>query len=76
MSSTANLNIPLSLNQIIDLIKQLPQKEQNKIVSLLQQQDDFEVPQWHKEIVRERIKNSKEKELLDWNTIKDDFDGI
>jgi hypothetical protein len=76
MSSSANINIPLSFNQIIDLIKQLPKKEQDKIVSILQEQDDFEVPEWHKEIVRERIKNSKENELLDWDNIKDDFDGI
>lgn len=37
---------------------------------------DFSIPEDHKALVRERIKNSKENELLDWDTIKDDFDGI
>lgn len=37
---------------------------------------DFSIPEDHKALVRERIKNSKENELLDWDTIKDDLDGI
>ncbi len=41
MSTTAHLNIPLSFNQIIDLIKQLPKTQQKKLVSLIQDQDEF-----------------------------------
>jgi hypothetical protein len=41
MSTTAQLNIPLSFNQIIDLIKQLPKTQQKKLVSLIQDQDEF-----------------------------------
>jgi hypothetical protein len=37
---------------------------------------DFSIPEEHKALVRDRIKNSKENELLDWDTIKDDFNGI
>jgi len=35
-----------------------------------------EVPDWQKDLVRDRIKNSKEEDLLDWDQVKDDFDGI
>lgn len=34
------------------------------------------IPEAHKAIVRQRIKNSKADELLDWDTVKNDFDGI
>ena len=30
----------------------------------------------HQEIVLDRIQNTKEEDLLDWDEIKDDFDGI
>lgn len=30
----------------------------------------------HQEIVMDRIQNTKEEELLNWDDIKDDFDGI
>ncbi len=34
------------------------------------------IPEKHKNIVRERIKNSKASKLLDWDLVKNDFDGI
>ena len=66
MSTTAHLNIPLSFNQIIDLIKQLPKTQQAKIVSLIQEQDDFIVPEWHKKIVLDRIKKENLSEGIPW----------
>lgn len=36
----------------------------------------MDIPEEHKNLVRERIKNSKEEDLLDWDQVKDDFDGI
>lgn len=70
MSSSAHLNIPLSFNQIIDLIKQLPKKQQEKIVELIQEQEDFEVPEWHKEIVRERIRTATPESFKSWKKVK------
>ncbi len=35
-----------------------------------------EIPIEHQNLVLERIKNTKEDELLDWDSVKDDFDGI
>jgi hypothetical protein len=37
---------------------------------------DTEIPEAHKKLVRERIKKSKESALLDWDSVKNDFDGI
>ncbi len=70
MSSSAHLNIPLSFNQIIDLIKQLPKKQQEKIVELIQEQDDFEVPEWHKEIVLERVRTATPESFKPWSKVK------
>ena len=30
---------------------------------------DFVVPEWHKEIVRERRKNAKPEDYIDWDTM-------
>ncbi len=68
MATSARL--PLSFNQIIDLIKQLPKSQQIKIVSLIQEQEDFEVPEWHKKIVLDRVKNSKQEDYVDWKHFK------
>jgi hypothetical protein len=34
------------------------------------------IPKEHQSLVLDRIKHTKEDELLDWESIKDDFDGI
>ncbi len=34
------------------------------------------IPDTHKKLVRDRVKKSKEAKLLDWDKIKNDFDGI
>ncbi len=35
----------------------------------------FDVPEWHKEIVRQRLKDYREnpKKVLDWEDVKDTF---
>jgi len=38
--------------------------------------NDIDIPEKDKALVRERMKNSKADELLDWDNVKDDFDGI
>lgn len=47
-----------------------------KIKFELPKKDDLEVPEKHKKIVRERIKNSKTEDLLDWDKVKNNFNGI
>lgn len=42
----------------------------------LEPEFEFEIPEEHKEIVRERIRIADENpdQLLDWDEVKDDFD--
>ncbi|WP_373494969.1 addiction module protein [Aquiflexum sp.] len=42
----------------------------------LETEFEYEIPEEHKEIVRERIRNANENpdQLLDWDEVKDDFD--
>lgn len=78
MSATANqLHLSLSFNQLFELVKQLPAEQKRKLMKVLQKESiDNVIPEEHKAMVRERIKNSKASELLDWEDVKDDFDGI
>jgi hypothetical protein len=45
-------------------------------VSNIKAIDIEKIPDAHKKLVRERIKKSKDKELLDWDVIKNEFNGI
>ena len=36
-------------------------------------EDEYAVPDWHQQIVEERLANSNSSELLDWNEVKDTF---
>ena len=60
-------------NLLLEFLKSL-----NYVNSVEQVDDeqDFEVLESHKKLVRDRIKNSKASDLLDWETIKNNFDGI
>lgn len=37
------------------------------------QEEDFTVPDWHKQIVQDRVKNSSPDQRLDWDKIKNSF---
>jgi hypothetical protein len=37
------------------------------------QGSDFDIPEEHKKIVLDRIKNTREEEFLKWNDVKDKF---
>lgn len=70
MSSSAHLNIPLSFNQIIDLIKQLPKKQQKKLISLIQEQDEYVLSKEQVELLDKRSKTSLEKHLSASESLK------
>jgi len=38
--------------------------------------EELVISKEHQEIVLDRIQNTKEEDLLNWDDIKDDFDGI
>ncbi len=65
------LNIP---DKELDFFMTLVQKFKYQLVK---NTDDLtHISEEHKTLVRERIKNSKASDLLDWETEKDNFDGI
>ena len=70
MSTTAHLNIPLSFNQIIDLIKQLPKTQQKKLVSLLQEQDEFVLSAQQIDLLDKRSKTPIDKCIPAKDSIK------
>ena len=78
--TTANFTIQTNDNSQIEFIKEflsrLKIKFEFNTANKSQPEELVEVPEWHKTIVRERIKNSNTKDLLDWNSVKNDFDGI
>jgi hypothetical protein len=41
MERTINFKIPLSFSQLVDLVKQLPEPEKKKLVSVLQDENKF-----------------------------------
>ena len=38
--------------------------------ALVKKNDDFDIPQWHKDIVRERIENSSDDDYISWKETK------
>jgi hypothetical protein len=74
------LNVPVSFEQVIDLVKQLsPAEKQQLSEVLLQEQsvDDIEIPEENKELVRERIKKYEDKpgSYFTWNEIQQKFNA-
>jgi hypothetical protein len=55
----AQLNINIGLKEIVDLVKQLPIDEKGQLFHLLEEEQYVNnIPEEHKELVRERIKKS------------------
>lgn len=71
---SANIYLPLSLQQLIDVVMQLPKKQKQQLVELLMEQD-ISVSEEQKKLVRNRIKkysNHPEKLINEqeaWNSI-------
>ncbi len=70
MSASVHINIPLTFNQIIDLIKQLPKTQQKKLVSLIQEQDEFVLSDKQVQLLDKRSKTSLEKYLSADDSLK------
>lgn len=65
MPTTINIYLPLQFNQLVELIKSLPQKEKQQLIDVLQQDEPATIPEWQKQEVRKRIKKyNKHPELL------------
>lgn len=65
------LNVPLTFDQVVDIVRQLSPKQKLKLKEVLQEaqdMDEYDVPEEHKNIVRERMKASQANpsRLLKW----------
>ena len=66
------LNIPLDFNQVVDIVKQLSPKEKTKLKEVLESEQEIDIPEEHKNIVRQRMKASEAdpSRLLNWDEVK------
>jgi hypothetical protein len=69
------LNVPLSFNQLIDIIRQLSPKEKQQLSSVLwdeTREEDIVIPEEHKKIVSQRLKRMEEhpETCLSWEDIE------
>ena len=67
---TIKLNIELSVNQLIEAVKQLSPKDRLKVNDAIWN-EDMEIYVEHQRIVLERLEKSKEnpERLLDWDEV-------
>ena len=67
---TIKLNIDLSVNQLIEAVKQLSPKDRLKVNDAIWN-EDMEIPIEHQQIVLERMEKSKTnpERLLDWDEV-------
>ena len=67
---TIKLNINLSVNQLVEAVKQLSPKDRLKINDAIWN-DNIEIPVEHQEIVLDRMAKAKlnTERLLDWDEV-------
>lgn len=69
------LKVPLSIDQLIDIVRQLSPKEKEKLSSVLwdeTREEEVFIPEGHKKIVRKRLKRMEEspETNLSWEDIE------
>jgi hypothetical protein len=69
------LNVPLSFQQVVDIVNQLSASEKQRLSEVLwteQNIDNMIIPERHKQMVRERIKKYENSPdcYLSWNDIE------
>jgi hypothetical protein len=69
------LKVPLSVDQLIDIVRQLSPKEKQKLSSVLwdeTKEEEVFIPEDHKKIVRKRLKRMEEspETSLSWEDIE------
>jgi hypothetical protein len=67
-----SLNILLKFNQVVDIVKQLSPQDKNKLIKVLESEQEIDIPEKHKDIVRQRISASDvdPTRLLNWDEVK------
>ena len=74
MAIPQNVYLPLSTNQIFDLVQQLPVKEKETLLHLLENNiaDSGAIPNWQMKLGKKEVENiaSNKTVLIDWNDAK------
>lgn len=74
MSASSNIYLPINPKQLFELVRQLPAKEKQQLLGILQQEQEatIPIPEEHKKLVLQRIEKYKQhpEELVDWETAK------
>jgi len=68
MSTVTEISLPVTTNQIFELAQQLAAKDKLELLYLLEQEQYFDnIPEEHKNIVRERVEkyNKHPEKLID-----------
>lgn len=68
------ITIELLNNKALNLLKDLEQLNIIRIPATEKIEQDLVIPEWHKDIVRERRKNAKHEDYIDWNTLEKKLD--
>lgn len=70
-----NLNVPLSFNQVLDIVKQLSPQEKTKLKEVLDEYVD--IPKDHQRLVMNRFEKVRQNpdRLLDWEEAKKTLKG-
>jgi hypothetical protein len=74
-SQPIQIKVPLSFNQVVDIVRQLSPTERSMLKEVLKETDDIDkhpIPEEHKNIVRQRMKASEvdPSRLLNWDEVK------
>jgi len=69
------INVPLSLNQIIDIVRQLSPKEKMQLSGVLWDETDeteINIPEEHKQIVEQRLRRMEDQpeSCLTWEDLE------
>lgn len=69
------LTVPLSFDQLIDIVRQLSPQEKQQLSSVLwddAKEEEIDVPEGHKKIVRQRLKHmeSHPESSITWEDIE------
>jgi len=69
------LNVPLSFNQLIELVKQLSPKEKLQLSGVLWDEaleEEINIPEEHKQVVMQQLKRMEEQpeSCLNWKEIE------
>lgn len=67
-----NLNIPINFNQVLDIVRQLSPKDKLRLKNILENEKPADIPEEHKNIVRQRMKASSANpsRILNWDEEK------